>query len=351
MTTSATSFCEANKMNHAEYIRRLRPLLPKEAFQPEKRKLLPAALHLSLIVSGWIALRYIRGIYVPLVSLGIGNSLVCLGFLAHETSHRVVVRNPKIRYKLELLFWGLNLIPATMWIRLHNESHHAHTNTIVDPDRRFLLAEKNSHTIGYATILYPNRYLRFSIICLFQFIFYIARNLVSVFTPGRKLKLNSFTPKYTAGDKRTIAVEILFIFCIQGGIFLISGSHLKSYFFAGLAPVLVTSIIGMSYIFTNHFLNPIGNGEDPLASTTSVIVPRWIDNLHLNFSYHTEHHLFPTMNSKYYPFVKALLQQHFPSQYNRLKLSDAWHRLWSLDLFAEFEEASKSDSSKFFSTK
>jgi fatty acid desaturase len=87
-------------------------------------------------------------------------------------------------------------------------------------------------------------------------------------------------------------------------------------------------------------LNPLGNEQDPLAATTSVIVPELFNRIHFNFSYHTEHHLFPTVNSEYYPLVSKLLQEKFGPHYNRLAISEAWSRLWSLEFFApSFQEA------------
>ena len=74
--------------------------------------------------------------------------------------------------------------------------------------------------------------------------------------------------------------------------------------FAYVIPLLIANFIVMAYIATNHRLNPIVPVNDPLANCLSVTVPRWVDVLHFNFSYHTEHHLFPAMSSKYYPLVK-----------------------------------------------
>ena len=79
--------------------------------------------------------------------------------------------------------------------------------------------------------------------------------------------------------------------------------------FAYVIPLLIANFIVMAYIATNHRLNPIVPVNDPLANCLSVTVPRWIDVLHFNFSYHTEHHLFPAMSSKYYPLVKRKLKK------------------------------------------
>jgi fatty acid desaturase len=49
--------------------------------------------------------------------------------------------------------------------------------------------------------------------------------------------------------------------------------------------------------------------------------------LHLNFSYHTEHHIFPGINSDYYPLVQELIQVHYPGRMNLLDAGDAWNLL------------------------
>jgi fatty acid desaturase len=48
----------------------------------------------------------------------------------------------------------------------------------------------------------------------------------------------------------------------------------------------------MSYLYTEHMLCPMSETDDCLVTTLSVRVPRIFDYLHVNFSYHTEHHNF-----------------------------------------------------------
>ena len=80
-------------------------------------------------------------------------------------------------------------------------------------------------------------------------------------------------------------------------------------------PVLVANAMIMSYIATNHFLNPLTETNDPLANTLSVTGPRWLERLHLEFGYHVEHHVFPTVSGRHAPAVRDLAVAHiaFPS--------------------------------------
>jgi fatty acid desaturase len=70
-----------------------------------------------------------------------------------------------------------------------------------------------------------------------------------------------------------------------------------------------------------------------LAGSTSVAVPRAFDWFHSNFSYHA-HHLFPAMNSDYYPLVSALLRERFGEHYHRLTIGTAWTALLGAEVAA-----------------
>jgi fatty acid desaturase len=67
--------------------------------------------------------------------------------------------------------------------------------------------------------------------------------------------------------------------------------------------------------------------NDPLLNSVSLRVYKLFDQLHLNFSYHTEHHIFPGMNSDYYPMVQELLETHYPERMNLIDAGKAWDLL------------------------
>ena len=119
-----------------DYDRVVRPHLPQGAFAPDARHLIRISLHLFIAAAGYIALRA-AGVWWAMlpVSLLIGHSMACLLFLAHDVSHNSVVRTRAAKRGLELLLWGINVIPPTLWRRLHNETHHVETNTVRDTDR------------------------------------------------------------------------------------------------------------------------------------------------------------------------------------------------------------------------
>ena len=120
---------------------------------------------------------------------------------------------------------------------------------------------------------------------------------------------------------------------LQLVLFLLVGADFFIWAVVAATAYVATSAVSMGYILTNHYLRPIVDESDPVRSTSSVAVPRWIDWLHFNFSYHTEHHLFPSLNSRYYHLVSPILATAFPESYQRIPIVEAWRRLWGNPAF------------------
>jgi fatty acid desaturase len=327
---------------HAEYVREIKHLLPKEAFAPDARKLKALVIYFVVLICTYLLFRTGSALILyAALSLLAAHCLSCLGFLAHELSHDSIVKNGKLRYILEVISWGINLIPATVWTRVHNHTHHTQINTIKDPDRLYLKREKTTATNLYTHAFYPNhKFIKWNPVVAFHFIPYIFRNIVAAFYPKHsKPVLVPFKPKYSFQQKMKITAELLVILSFQFGIFYAVGADLLAYVFAGPVAYLLTSAILNTYIFTNHFLNPVREESDPLLGTTTVKVPAIFDKIHFNFSYHTEHHLFPSMNSSYFPLLSKILIEKYPDRYHYLQITDAWKKLWNNeDFFSEHGE-------------
>lgn len=324
----------------------LRTLLPKEAFAPNPRKLVWAVVHFSLIATSLMVLRNVHGIALSVgISFLIGHSLACLAFVAHELSHGSVLRSRAAVYPLELVMWGLNWIPPTLWRRVHNQSHHGHANTVQDPDRQFFSTEQTRSTRLYSFLFYPSkRTSPVNPLVALHFIPYIIRNLLVALLPVKKIVIVPFVPRYRLRDRLVIGFELLVILLLQYCLFATLGHNVVRYLWAGPIAVCFTSAVVMSYVFTNHYLNPICEKSDPLKGTTSVVVSPICDRLHQNFSYHTEHHLFPAMNSEFYPLLSRLLSEKFHGQYHRIPFRVAWQRLWKSAPFPEGARNAASDA-------
>jgi len=322
----------------AHCIKTLRPLLPEAAFRPAPRKLATAGLHVAVAVTGWLAIRYLPWPCWPLVSLGIGVSLGAIAFLAHETIHGSVVRSRPLRDVAEIALFSLLLIPRSVYRRVHH-LHHRSTNSLQDPDRRFLPDELTGPASAYARLFFPNRQWRYGGVWLLHFIAYSIRHTIAAFSPRpRRHALVTAAPAYTGRERLAIASEIAVILALQAAILLIAGDHsphrLIAYLFAVPLPIAIMSAAVSLYFFTNHGLKPIGEDGDVLAGSTSIAVPRAFDWLHSHFSYHVEHHLFPSVSSDYYPLVSALLRDHFGEQYHRMTIGGAWSALLRSDVAA-----------------
>jgi len=196
---------------------------------------------------------------------------------------------------------------------------------------------------AYTRAFYPNRKtpLRHPLF-LFHFVAYIVRNIIASLLPGiSKPSVVPYKPSYTTKQRTSIVIDLGVIGIIQYAVWLCVGGNAWRYVWASPAAILVASSVVMLYVFTNHFLNPLCEHSDPLVGSTSVIVPRWMDWLHDNFSYHTEHHVFPGMNPRYYPEVSRLLQKHFPDRYNRVPFGEAWRRIWQQEEFISESKPAK----------
>jgi fatty acid desaturase len=312
-------------MNNADYIRELRPLLPAEAFRPNPWAFVPISLHVAIIVTGWFAMRWVPHAAWPLVGLVIGNSASIIGLYAHEVSHRSVTTSRYLLYPTEVLLWGLVFIPATLWRRVHG-AHHAHTNGDEDTDRRFLPHELTPVGLIAAVTMFPNRVLRYSFTVFLYGILFPWRHTIAMLYPDKsKPDFVTAKPRYTTADKLHVGGEILFILALQAVIGKLTHG---AYFWAAILPLFITSAVIAAYVLTNHGLKPVDDGHDVLAASTTVTVPKFVDVLHANFSYHTEHHLFPTMNSKYFPLVADLFEKRYPDRYHRIPFLTAWSGLW-----------------------
>jgi fatty acid desaturase len=332
-------------ISHAAYLQVLKSHLPEQAFQPRLRKLWVILVHVIVVGMGYAAFRFTSSIALYLLlSLVIGHSLMCLVFLAHELSHNTILRQPILRYPLEVLLWGLNLIPVTMWRRLHNQSHHIHCNTLLDPDRFFLKSELEAPEgrlrRWYTKLFFPHRFTsKWNFLIGFHFVTYITRHLLAVFYPGDlRPSVVTYKPRYTGKQRLRIVGEVMAIVFLQVGIFCAVGGTWLAFAFASPIAILFTSTFAMTYIWTNHYLHGLQEIHDPVAGSTSVEVPRLFDWLHSNFSYHTEHHLFPNVNADFYPLVSKLLLEFYPTKYHRLAISEVWRALWKGEPFIQEEE-------------
>ncbi len=236
--------------------------------------------------------------------------------LGHEILHGTVVKRAWLRD----LLGGIAFLPLCtgpkLWRKWHNATHHVHTqHEELDPD-------------AWPTIkrLAQSRFLRwiyripFPIRAAFSFL-----SLAGMFTVHSLHMLLHFGRSLKRKSSRSILAVCI---AMVGMDWVIADDRSGKWLFAFVIPLLIGNAIVMGYISTNHRLNPLVPVNDPLANSLTVIVPKWVDVLHFNFSHHTEHHLFPAMSSKYYPLVKQYIKQLWPERYHEMPMTKALIALW-----------------------
>ena len=252
------------------------------------------------------------------------SGLVC-SFAGHEIAHGVGKMPRWVRRSLELIGWTFTIFAtATSQRRAHNVAHHRHTNTPHDPDRRLTLAE--CEKIGPITRvmewLVPNRrHPTLTMIWGFSFMIYSYHTSLLVHTQLQTGEL--YDLKMEPRERRRFLAEVMLNIGILAGIWALSGFSLYMLFLIWVTYFTATTIAGW-YITTNHLLTGFEeSGNHPLSTTVSLELPRWIDWLHLNFSHHTEHHLYPAYSYHALPKIKAALQREFAAEYKSLTWFEA----------------------------
>lgn len=302
------------------YASRIAPHLPEEAFKPVPARLLGGLAYLLIAIAGFLVIGLFNlHVMVNLgVALILGTAFAGMGFLGHEILHGTVVRKPWLRDFLgAIAFWPLTTGPK-LWRKWHNMTHHIHTqDEEKDPDSWFSLENAAKYRVIRWIYSLPSSFLSFSSFVALAVTFTL--HSTRMFT----LYIKEFDPR----QKPAVWIQFVLPWVTWIALLFIMGPG--KWFFAFLLPLLIANFIVMCYIATNHRLNPLVSVNDPLANSLTVTVPKWVDVLHFNFSYHTEHHLFPGMNPKYYPLVKEQILRMWPERYHAMPMFKALYALWT----------------------
>lgn len=307
MKQLAASRYERHRIKH--YAREVRRHLPEEVFQPSARHLLWLPVHLAVILGtgGYVVSTNAPWHLALLAALVAGHSWGCLGFLAHEAMHHALVKSRTIEKLVGYAGFGLYCLSPTLWIAWHNQAHHGKTaQGVADPDGFVDLGFwKKNRIVRILEKFSPGSGHKRS--ALFLFIWFPVHSfLVLVFHSRR----NDY---YSRISRRQVYTESGAMLAFWAGILFLVGPY--HFLFVYVVPVLAASATIMSYIATNHFLNPLTAINDPLANALSVTGPRWLERLHINFGYHVEHHIFPAMSSRHAPAVREVLRRLYGERY------------------------------------
>ncbi|KZL50107.1 fatty acid desaturase [Nodularia spumigena CENA596] len=324
-------------IHQATYAKALRSLLPPEAFAPDENKLIILVINLAILILGWMIAAhsdsweiYLLWLYLPLIII-MGNSVMALGCISHDMLHGTVIRNSKLAYFFSFIGLTMLWMPPTLWKSVHNRVHHHQTNSLRDPDRNYLDKQSKNWGKWFNNVVVPS--LEVNPLCLMVGMTsawggHNFRNLTSVlFFNNKSVDYVPAAFTVSAKDRRAIAGELFLMSIIHLTILAYLEFHPLKLILSYFLPIAIGNAALMFYIYTNHLLCPMTDVNDPLVNSTSLRVYKIFDLLHFNFSHHTEHHLFPGMNSDYYVMVRKLLETDYAEKYNLLDAPEAWRLL------------------------
>ena len=207
-------------------------------------------------------------------------------------------------------------------------------NTYDDPDRKTFKSESSFWSRLYNIFIYPNKSLRYSLTVGFAMMFYSTKHTLAVFyRGGSKPAIVTSRPKYSRKEVRRVAYELIFVLLFWSGIAWIAGPF--ALIFCLVSWVTYSALV-ISIIITQHLRDPVFiDVADPLLTSTSIILPTWLDKLIDWHSFHIEHHLFPGINFDYYPEISQEIQAAYPDRYERLPLLQAIKEAYDKDVMID----------------
>ncbi|WP_181349079.1 acyl-CoA desaturase [Thalassobacillus sp. CUG 92003] len=303
------------------YAKHLKKYLPKYVFKPVPSRLWGGLAYLLITIAGFLTIGLLELhplFYLP-ISLILGASFAGLGFLGHEILHGTVIRKAWLRDLLgALAFWPLSTGPK-LWRKWHNMNHHVHTQHEEEKDPDAWPTLEKLSKLKLFRWIYK---LPFRVRSFFGF-----ASLAIQFTAHSLKMFMVYIKDFKPKKQPEVWLQAVLPWATWLSLLWFMG--FENWVFAFLIPLLIANTIVMGYISTNHRLNPLTPVNDPLANSLTVTVPKWVDVIHFNFSYHTEHHLFPAMSPKYYPMVKRYVKELWPERYHEMAMSKALHALWT----------------------
>lgn len=314
---------EAPPASIPNYRRQVRDALPAHYFKPDLRHLFWIPFHAAIIAAGLYALSaHFSWWFAPFLAIVIGHSFASLGFVAHEIAHGATIRRAWMRDLLAGLCFSPYAIGPHLWRRWHNADHHNNTQIEgVDPDH-LLTMEEYKHNKVLRALYRLSPTLR-NLVIFGSFSFRMTQHQLNM------VQRYGFKHNENRRETAIILIQLAIPAIAWVGGTLLLGTQV---FWWGYAiPMLVANFVAISYIATNHFLNPLADERDVLASSLTVTLPRWLswlDAMHVYFGAHVAHHLFPNAPTRYARAIEAEAERLFPDRYYSMSLFKALRLLW-----------------------
>jgi fatty acid desaturase len=291
------------------YRNQITPELSPEIMKPNPWRLIGFASYAAVVLTA-IFLIVTAPLAWPIkVLLGavIGFCNGNLGFLSHEISHGSVIKNKN--WQDVLVFFGMApfFISPTFWRFWHNRLHHVKTQQLIhDPDafpimRIYKISRFMQNMFPYTPGSGHKRSYTY-----FFFWFSFHNFVAQAYLRFRNSVFDSL-------DHRRVTLEFLGAVILFAGFAWVVGP--ANWLYVLVIPFLIQNYGAMSYIATNHNISPLTDENDPLANSLTVTNHPILEYLTLNFGYHVEHHLYPTVNGAHIKAVHKVLKEKFPKDY------------------------------------
>lgn len=306
-----------------EYNREVSKQLPKETFARDPKRLLYGLAYLSVIVSCVYAVTSLElGFFTKLaLSLIMGVGLGGMAFVGHEVLHGAVVKDKKLQQALGFICFSPFLISPTYWRFWHNTLHHGNTQLLYkDPDAfPTKMVWKKSRFMQFVFPLSPGSGTLRSYFYFFYWFSFQAFLNQAYMRFGNKMWAKMDHKKVTLEFTAQLVLLLLYFGLIGP----------QNLFWLFVIPVMIQNYTVMSYISTNHNISPYTKINDPLVNSLSVSNNPVLEAVHMNFGYHTEHHLFPKMPMSSAKKVHKKLIEMYPDRYQFMPKRKALKLLYS----------------------
>lgn len=322
-STTATVDAKKELKPVAYYVKEILPDLPKDILKPNFWRSGHGLVSVLVIGAGVYGMNHLGlhwGIKL-LMGLVMGIYFAQMFFLAHEALHGSIFKNKSMAHVFGLVAFAPIGVSPSFWKYWHNKLHHGNTQRqLIDPDAfPSLRLYKQSNYMQRMYKFFPgSKTLRSYFYFFFWFTFhiFIAQHYLS-----HKTKL------FKGVNFKKVYIELFFQYSITAGYIYLVGAN--NFVWGFLIPFFIGNYILMSYIATNHNISPLTKVNDPLRNSLTVTNhPVW-EYLHLNFGYHTEHHLIPTMCMSKAKKVHQVLKEKFPEDFQVMSKWEAVKRIYT----------------------
>lgn len=305
-----------------QYAREVKGDLPKDILKPNPARLGYYFSFYAVFGASAYALKSfeLAWYFKTVLGLVMGTCLGCTAFLAHEILHGSVVRNKHLQNLLGFVGFAPFMISPTFWRFWHNRLHHGYTQKIIqDPDAfPTMRIFKQSKYIQRMFKFTPGSgYMRSYAYFFFWFTFHNVMN--QVYLRFRNRIFDELNHSLSSIEFILQAMMMISFAYFMG---------VENLVYASVIPFMVMNYLLMSYISTNHNVNPLTKDNDPLANSLTVTNHPVLEFLHLNFGYHIEHHLFPTMSPAHAKKVYKVLTEKYGDDYKQMSKAEAMKLLY-----------------------